>query len=134
MLLKEWLAVALGGMLGSLGRHAISTLCAAFGASMVPVATLVVNVLGCFFIGCLTQWSFHHHLSSAWWVVGMRVGLLGGLTTFSSFGLDVIRVGKGGHLGFSVALVALHLILGLAAVGWGMQVAEAALTPRHGQG
>ncbi len=124
-MVREWFAVALGGMLGSLLRHAVSSLFALAGPAWIPLATLAANILGCWLIGALAVWSFHHSLSTSWWVVGARVGLLGGLTTFSSFGLDVVRLWQSGRASWSITMTCLHLTLGIAAVIAGMRWAEA---------
>ncbi|RMF37970.1 MAG: CrcB family protein [Planctomycetota bacterium] len=124
IMILEWFAVALGGMLGSLLRHALSMLFALAGPGWVPIATLAANVIGCGMIGALAVWSFQQSLSTSWWVVGARVGLLGGLTTFSSFGLDVVRVWQSGKLSWSLTLTCLHVALGISAVVAGMRWAE----------
>ena len=63
-------------------------------------------------------------MNNHWWVVGVRVGLLGGLTTFSSFALEVVREWQSGRNGISLALVCLHCALGVAAVVIGMAIAR----------
>ena len=123
-MLIEWIAVALGGMLGAVSRHALQGVFSLLGAAWLPIATLTANVLGCFAIGVLAQWSFQQQLTNHWWVVGARVGLLGGLTTFSSFGLDVVRLWQADRTGHAMLLTASHLALGLAAVVAGLNWAK----------
>lgn len=120
----HWLAVGIGGMLGALARYALMLLFSRMGAAWLPYATLTVNVVGCFAIGFIAQWAFHQEMNSHWWVIGVRVGLLGGLTTFSSFGLDVVREWQGGRNGMSLMLILLHCILGFGAVLAGMALAR----------
>lgn len=119
-MMKEWIAVAAGGMLGATLRHALSGLFSLIGPGWLPIATLIANVSGCLAIGALVQWSLQENLSSHWWVVGARVGLLGGLTTFSSFGLEIVRHWQDERSAMSVCLAIGHLALGLAAVIVGM--------------
>ena len=116
--------MGIGGMLGSLARHGVVLLFALIGTAWLPYATLTVNVVGCFAIGFISQWAYQHELTGAWWVVGVRVGLLGGLTTFSTFGLDVFREWQAGRTSVSLALILLHCILGLAAVACGISLAQ----------
>lgn len=118
--MKEWIAVALGGTLGALGRHALSGAFCLIGPSWLPIATLVANVIGCLAIGVLAQWSLQNELASHWWVIGIRVGLLGGLTTFSSFALDLARTWQEGRSSHALLLFAGHLVLGIIAVSAGM--------------
>ncbi|MFN9913646.1 MAG: fluoride efflux transporter FluC, partial [Pirellulaceae bacterium] len=92
--MRDFLAVALGGMLGSVARHAVNQgFLRLWPTAGWPLATLTVNVAGCFlagvFVASLRRWpSF-----DAAWDMAVRVGFLGGLTTFSSFGLEVVRLG-----------------------------------------
>jgi CrcB protein len=93
-----WIAVAVGGALGSLARHWVNVQFAHRLERAVPWSTFAVNVLGCVAIGIL-----------AGAVAGGRlqltplartfvfVGVLGGFTTFSSFGLDTFTIGHGGE-------------------------------------
>lgn len=131
--MREWIAVALGGMLGAVLRHGLSSLFSHFGAAWLPAATLCANILGCFAIGYLFSWSFNNQLHNHWLSIGVRVGLLGGLTTFSSFALDVIRVWQDGRPGSSVSLAITHVAVGIMAVVVGMACAGAFHTPESRQ-
>lgn len=121
-MIKEWLAVALGGMVGTIARHALGTLVRSWQPHWLPVATLAVNVVGCFAIGWLFRWSWDRELTNQWWEVGIRVGVLGGLTTFSSFGLEVVNAWHH-RPALALAILGAHLGLGLAAVLGGMYLA-----------
>lgn len=117
---REWMAVAIGGVSGALLRHLLSTLFQMIGQAWLPIATLVANVVGCFAIGYLGQWAFNQQQESHWMVTGIRVGLLGGFTTFSSFAFDLVRLWQAQRPEAAIGLGALHIILGLAAVVVGM--------------
>ena len=47
------------------------------------------------------------------------VGILGGFTTFSTFGFETIALARDGALLAAVGNVSLHVVLGLALVWWG---------------
>ncbi len=132
-MLKEWIAVAVGGMLGALARHAIYWLMSLMGPAWLPLATLLVNVLGCFLIGMLVQWSFQAGITTSWYVVGMRVGFFGGLTTFSAFSLDLVRLWYEDRTLGSLMLAASHLVLGFIAVVVGMALVESRACSRVSQ-
>jgi CrcB protein len=114
-----WLAVALGGALGSMARHGVNILFAHVLERSTPYATATVNIVGSAVIGLLASLvaTGRVHMSA-----GVRtfvfVGILGGFTTFSSFMLDTFTVGHGGDHALAFWNVALQTALGLAAV-WG---------------
>lgn len=112
------LAVACGGAVGAVLRWAAGL---AGGASDAPayVATLTVNTIGCFGIG----------LAVALLPDGGRAallrpliitGLLGGLTTFSSFGLEVVELLGDRRWGTALLYAGGSLVLGLGAVAMGL--------------
>jgi fluoride exporter len=124
-MVREWVAVAVGGMVGTVLRHSTVAFFSFVGDSWLPIATLLVNVVGCFAIGYLAQWSLAQNLENHWWVVGLRAGVLGGLTTFSSFGLDIVRLWQSARPEVAVGLASTHVVLGIGAVVFGMQLARA---------
>jgi CrcB protein len=112
-----WCSVMAGGALGSAARYAISLgLNPAPGAGL-PWGTLLANVLGCLLIGWLSQ-----VLGGASEAVrlGILVGVLGGFTTFSSFGLETIRLVEAGQLSAAAIYVVVSNLGGLAGawIGW----------------
>ncbi len=123
-MIREWIGIGLGGMAGAVARHGLTQLFSLIGPAWLPIATLTVNVGGCFAIGALAQWSLQQELPKEWWVVGLRVGLLGGLTTFSTFGLDIVRLWNENQRSASTGLLLGHLVLGVTAVAAGLMVAK----------
>jgi fluoride exporter len=112
-----WIAVAVGGALGSVARHGVNVLVQSrWPFQRFPVATLVVNVLGCFAIGLLAGLiateKIHLRLP---WREFVFVGLLGGFTTFSSFGLDTLTLARGGAPALALLNVTLQVSIGLSA-------------------
>jgi fluoride exporter len=117
---SEWLAAGLGGALGSIARHAVNTLVARRLGDSVPHATLVVNLAGCAAIGVLAGLLASGRVSMALPVrVFVFVGILGGFTTFSSFGLDTFTLARSGRLAAAALNVVVQLAGGLAAVAGG---------------
>lgn len=99
-------AVATGGAIGATLRHAINlTLKGVAGA--FPLSTLLVNVLGSFVIGLIVAWAAAEGGEPGLWRGLVQVGLLGSLTTFSTFSVETLvlmEAGRGGLAGLSVAL------------------------------
>ncbi|MEN0111658.1 MAG: CrcB family protein [Planctomycetota bacterium] len=118
-------AIALGGALGAVARHAIGTACVAAFGPRLAIGTLAVNVAGCFVLGVL----MHEAIAAGdrlpgHWHVGLTVGLLGGLTTFSTFGYQTVSHFEAGEPGLALANVAANVTLGLAAAAAGAYAAR----------
>ena len=84
------LAVACGGALGAVGRYLISSYMQTVAGNAFPWGTLTVNVLGCAILGALVTvlanvWSPTQEIRAF-----LTVGMMGALTTFSAFSLEVV--------------------------------------------
>ncbi len=87
--MKFYLAVALGGAIGSAGRYFIAgQMMRWFGAGF-PWGTLTVNIAGSFAMGVLIELLALKYSISPELRAFFVVGVLGGFTTFSAFALDV---------------------------------------------
>jgi CrcB protein len=86
----------------------------------LPVGTLAVNVLGCFFIGVLANVLTESALVRPEYRMAILVGFLGGFTTFSTYAWETLSVGQGGFIGAALLNILLSNGLGLLAVwlGW----------------
>ena len=112
-----WLAVASGGALGSLARHAVNAVVARMLGSPSPLSTAIVNIVGCAIIGVLAGLIAGHSLRVTPAVrTFIFVGVLGGFTTFSSFGLDTLTLVHEGRTGAAFANVVVQVFAGIAAV------------------
>jgi len=67
-----------------------------------PYGTLVVNIVGAFFIGLLMELSLRSTVLPDTLRIGLTVGFMGGLTTFSTFSYETVRLLEDGQ--FTVAL------------------------------
>lgn len=118
------LLVAIGiGALGGAGasiRFAVHHAVTNHDPGEFPLGTFIVNITGAFLLGLL----FGAHLAhDAMLIVG--VGLLGGLTTFSTWMLETNRLVADGHTAQAARNVALSLVLGLGAAALGVLVGGA---------
>src|SRR6516164_4454251 len=94
-----YLAVALGGALGTVGRYFVSGVVAnAFGWTF-PWGTLIINITGSFVIGLFATLSAPECriMVSGTTPQFVMVGLCGGYTTFSSFSLQTLNLMRGGE-------------------------------------
>jgi len=116
----KWLAIGLGGALGSMARHGVNVAVSRLGGHATPYATLVVNVTGCAVIGVLAGLVAGGRLTMGPTTrLFVFVGVLGGFTTFSSFGLDTLTLAHEGRHAAAAWNVVLQVVVGLAAVAGG---------------
>jgi CrcB protein len=117
--LLQALAVAAGGAAGALLRHGVNLLLPRSEQHPFAYSTLAVNVVGCFAAGLLLVWISQRDESGLWRAL-LLTGLMGGLTTFSAFGLDLLHLARAERWGWMLLIVVLHVGLGLLAVmlGW----------------
>ena len=121
------LLIGLGGAFGACGRFGVSRITAPWERTLaLPMATLVVNVIGCFLIGWIATHFATRGGDVHLWRHLTVIGFLGGFTTYSAFGLENVQLLQQGAFGAAMANIAAHLVLGLGAVWLGMTVAAAA--------
>ncbi|MBS1579212.1 MAG: fluoride efflux transporter CrcB [Bacteroidetes bacterium] len=111
MIAKNILLVAFGGMLGSVGRY----LCAVIiKHESFPYATLTVNIVGSFLIGCTMALATKH---DNWgdWRLFLATGICGGFTTFSSFSWECINMLQHQKYLQAIMYVLVSLLIGFTA-------------------
>lgn len=118
-MIPDLAAVAAGGALGSVLRFVVTLAAQSrFGAG--AIGTILVNVIGCLLIGALTEAAILGADVPQRLQLAIRVGVLGGLTTFSTFGYEsVVFATKYSTLAM-FGYVAANVLLGLAAVWLGI--------------
>ena len=114
--------VMFGGALGAGLRYGISLLLQTRSAEF-PVGTLTVNLLGCLLIGFIATW-LNAETARPALRLALIVGILGGFTTFSSFGLETIELLQNGRLLVAGAYIFISNSLGLALVWLGHRIAQ----------
>jgi len=119
-----YLSVALGGALGALCRFVISNAMAARSTTVLPLGTLTVNFAGAFFIGVLIVLVSERFEVAAHWRVFLISGLLGSLTTFSTFSLELVEMIHAGHWVPAVTYILLSVVFCIFLVMAGMYVAR----------
>ena len=85
-------AVASGGAIGAILRYAISVWFVTNYSSSFPWPTLIANAIGALLIGILYVLIAEKGLVAVTWRPFLIIGLLGALTTFSSFSLETITL------------------------------------------
>ncbi len=116
------LLVGIGGFIGSVMRYLLGGYVQQSSKSIFPYGTLTVNVLGCFMIGFLAQLAENRGVFSSEARAFLFIGVLGGFTTFSSFGNETLNLARDGQLLIAFANVGLNVFVGLLAVWLGRTV------------
>src|SRR5262245_27759999 len=112
----KYIWIAVGGAGGSLLRYLLQGWVQRWAGGTFPAGTLVVNVLGCFVIGLLAAAFAGPVLIREEYRIGLTVGVLGGFTTFSAFGLETFNLTNEGQFRLAAANVVLSVGLGFAAI------------------
>ena len=118
----SYLVVMAGGALGSAARMWMSLFCAVRFGESFPVGTFVVNALGCFVIGAFSALTGPDGViwTSPLTRQFVMIGILGGFTTFSSFGLQTINLMSDGEWLYAALNVVLSVVVCLAFVWLGI--------------
>ena len=119
--MNNLLLVALGGSIGAVFRYLISIFMIQVFGSSFPFGTLLVNVLGSFLMGMVYALGQLSHLSPELKSM-IGVGLLGALTTFSTFSIDTLLLMQQGFWFKSILNVLLNVTLCIFMVYLGQQL------------
>jgi CrcB protein len=114
------LAIFIGAGLGGMARYLLSTTVHRLSNDWIfPLGTLAVNMLGCLLIGLLAQISEARGLFSSEARLFIFVGVLGGFTTFSSFGYETFQLLRDGQYWYAACNAVLQVVIGLTLVWLG---------------
>lgn len=120
------LLVAIGGAIGAVLRYQVAVLMRSVMPAYAASGTLLVNIVGSFVIGYYLGTAPDSKTVSESTRLFLVVGVIGGLTTFSSLTHETIALARHPHAGYSAGfghLVA-NVVLGLGAVWLGAWIAH----------
>lgn len=121
--MKEILAIMLGGGLGATSRHGVNVFVHRFNVGNLPVGTITVNMVGCFFIG-LCGALLEHYKVAAQYRLFLLTGFFGSFTTFSTFAREKAELLKVGDMKTVMVYALTSNILGVLLVFAGYLVAQ----------
>ena len=113
------------GAAGTLARYGLDGWIQYRVGSPFPAGTLTINVLGCLCLGIIGRFSLNHITVSPDLRIGLTIGLMGGFTTFSTFGWDAVRMLEEGQWTKASIYVGASVLGGLIAMMLGMRVGDA---------
>ncbi|MCR4345812.1 MAG: fluoride efflux transporter CrcB [Sulfuricaulis sp.] len=118
--MRQVLAIAAGGAVGSLLRFWMSNWVHSFADRSFPYGTLVVNVLGCLLMGFLFVLFIDRLSDNPVLRAGILIGILGGFTTFSAFSIETFNLIDQGAWAKAVANMSGSLVLCVGATWIGV--------------
>ncbi|WP_374249349.1 fluoride efflux transporter CrcB [Thermomonas sp.] len=126
---QQLLLVMCGGALGAAGRFWLGGALLRRLGEGIPWGTLAANLLGSFAIGFLAVWLEGRGPQALYWRAFLIVGVLGGLTTYSSLMLECLLLARGPRSAVALAYLGTTLAAGLLLVWLGTRVAAGLRPP-----
>lgn len=122
--LSEWsvirvqkiIYVGIGGFIGAAIRYLVTLQSSKIINSNIPLGTLIVNVVGGFLIGMIMELSMSTNLISPNMRLFLTTGIMGGLTTFSTFSYETIGLINDGRYILGISNVLLNVFLSIGGV------------------
>ncbi len=118
----QWLAVALGGALGAIGRYSVGLYFLPMTAGRFPVGTFIVNLVGSLLIGVCYILVVEKFFLNDYWRHLIMVGFLGAFTTFSTFALESVGLLQSGQSLLAAIYIGLSVVSCLFAVWLGATI------------
>ncbi len=119
-----FLAVGLGAAIGAWARWGLSAWLNP-RLAFFPLGTFAANAIGGFLVGIAVAYFVKHpELSSAWRLFAVT-GFLGGLTTFSTYSVEVIELIERGEVIWALGVAASHLLVSLLLTAVGIWIYRA---------
>lgn len=120
--MPTYVAVAIGGALGALGRYTADRLIEAREFAVFPWSTFTINVSGCFLVGLVVAALVDRRNAPAWLRLGLVMGVLGGYTTFSTFGQENLDLFEEGRIATALTYALGSVAAGTVAVLLGSRI------------
>ena len=116
--------VAVGGGIGATTRYLVSTWAAEKFGTDFPYGTLIVNVVGCFIIGAFMTLATERLIVSPYWRLLVTVGFVGGLTTFSSYSYETLKLLEEANIMMAMYNLLANVMMGFLATWVGISAAR----------
>lgn len=120
--MKQILFVGLGGAMGSILRYGVNIVTAKYYAASFPLATFIINVVGCFLAGLFFGMLSEDTSAQQQLKLLLITGFCGGFTTFSAFALENVRLMQSGNVVTPIVYTSASIVTGLIAVWIGLLI------------
>ncbi|VVC76875.1 Putative fluoride ion transporter CrcB [Aquicella siphonis] len=119
------LIAGMGGFVGTIMRYALNNAIYKWlDSPLYPYGTLTINLLGCFLIGLTASLAESRISLTPETRIFIQIGLLGGFTTFSTFGYETFTLLRDGQFVLGLGNVILQVTIGLIAVWLGYYLGQ----------
>jgi CrcB protein len=122
--LSKYIAIALGGALGSLARYWVGAAVVNRMGARFPYGTLLINITACLIIGFSLDLLNRRAGIHPFWRFLIPVGFIGAYSTFSTFEWEAFSHVEAGAFAAALLYIALSIVLGFAAVWCGVMLAR----------
>jgi CrcB protein len=123
--MERLLWVCLGSALGGGARYLVSQAAASLLGPAFPYGTLIVNVVGSYLIGLIMHVGLNSTLISPTLRIFLTTGVMGGLTTYSTFNYETLRLAVDGDWHLGALNMAATVVVCLAAGILGLATGQA---------
>jgi CrcB protein len=123
-MMTQMLAIAAGGAVGAVMRWLLAGSIQRLAGGAFPWGTFAVNAIGSFLIGFLFVYLVERSSAGELVRLGVTVGLLGALTTFSTYSLESLRLLQSGAFAMALGNILGQVVLCLGLTWLGIQLAR----------
>lgn len=124
--MRKYIYIGIGGFLGAILRFLTKNIPIYSYHENVPLNTLFINVTGCFILALVLTVAFEIWKFDAEIRLGIGTGFLGAYTTFSTLCRETSELLFKGYYFSAVSYITISVLLGLAAVYFGVVLAREA--------
>ena len=115
--------VSIGGALGASLRYLITNFINSIFISIIPLGTLLVNVLASFLVGFISSIMKEYFYFDEFFIkYFFIIGFLGSFSTFSAFSLETMNMINSGDSIYPILYIFFSILLNILAVFIGMKV------------
>ncbi len=120
--MRKYVFILIGGFLGAVMRYAVKTFPVWHQGGAFPLNTLIINIVGCFFLAAIFAAVSDSDSLSRDIRLGVTAGFLGAFTTFSTLCKETVGLIGSGNFYIAALYVVSSIVLGLAAAFFGVYI------------
>ncbi|MGI8952824.1 MAG: fluoride efflux transporter CrcB [Chitinophagaceae bacterium] len=119
-MVRSLLLIGIGSFIGGICRYLSQQFIQNNFPSSIPLGTLCVNIVGCFFIGIIYALSERGNILSPELRIFLATGFCGGFTTYSSFAYENVSMVLDGEFYYMALYVLISIVIGFGSVHAGI--------------